>query len=192
MAAAAFPAFHVTGAVHIFVDSPAATNPGYLGTCEATPQVVFQETSKPVFNDIGGGEIPVQEVEGGEQAMIACALNRFSKSTYAAILLATGQVPIRNRFSRGLLRRGRTTMCLWMVFENATDPVIRALYPNLELGWFFPQVQITTREFQRNGTADQLWVLNGQATPYRIPSTGEWMLYSSADSAFPPAVLAFQ
>ncbi len=196
MAAAAFPAFHVTGAIHHYVQTPLASSPIYLGTCESTPQVVFQETSKPVFNDIGGGQIPMQQVEQGEMAVLASAINRFSKSTYQTLLQQTQQLGRRAAFSRGRLRFGRTTFKLWMVYENALDAIVRAEFPGLEMGWYFPTVQIENRSFERMGTADELWVMNATAFPLYTPFSGNagalaggtWLLYSKDDADFPDDV----
>ena len=71
MAVAAFPAFHVTGAIHHYVTYPGQATALYLGTCETSPQVAFQELYKDVHNDVTGPSLPAQRIENGEMATMA-------------------------------------------------------------------------------------------------------------------------
>lgn len=202
MAASASPAFQVTGAVHHYVASGlhgTSPTPLYLGTAESTPQVRFQEMGKPVMNDVTGPLLPAQKVDGGEMATIAVALNYFSYSTFSTMRLwsaNTGAAHMgrRNRFSRGLTRYGRATFRLWQVFENALDSGIRATYPNLPLGRYWPQVELITKEVPREGTQDQLIVVTFEAQPYFVPQASpttvasgerEFFLFSELDADFP-------
>lgn len=197
MALPAFPAFHVTGAVHHYINWPGSgVSPLYLGTCESTPQVKSPFTSKPVMNDITGPTLPAQKLETGQMAIIASALNRFSKTTWAAMLLRAGP-PRRGRFDRGLLKYGRSTFQLWQVFENATDASVRSLYPGLEMGFYWPQVELVDQNFVRLGNQDQLLVLTLEAQPYFVPQANatvvapgerEFFLMSLSDGDFPAEV----
>ena len=75
MAVAAFPAFHVTGAIHHYVAWPAiAATPVYLGTCESSPQVAFQSFFGDWATDNSGPHLPEQRSEGGETASLAQTL----------------------------------------------------------------------------------------------------------------------
>jgi hypothetical protein len=195
VAAAAYPSFHVTGAVHHYIGW-AGIDPLYLGTAESTPQIKFVETSKPVMNDITGPNLPAQKVETGEMATIAVAFNRFSQSTRNSLFTRAG-LPRRSRFSRGLLKYGRSTFYLWQVFENATDATVRALYPNLPLGFFWPQVELVMKDGARLGNQDELWVATFEAQPYFVPQASptqvavgerEFWLYAQDDASFPAAV----
>lgn len=196
MAAAATPAFHITGAVHHYVTYPGITTPIYLGTCESTPAIRFQELTKDVKNDVFGPLLPGQRVEGGEMATISAPLNRFSKGTLQALLGVIAPVR-RTRYSRGRLVFGRNTFSLWQVFENYWDATIRALYPNLEPGYYWPQVCLVQKDLPRVGNQDQLYVLNCEAHPYWTPQADpttvaagerEFQLYSVNPSDFPAAV----
>ncbi len=200
MADQAFPAYHVTGAVHHYVSWAGLAAPIYLGTCESTPQIKLIDTSKPVMNDITGPTLPAQKVETGEMAMIGCAFNRFSYSSRTSLTLRAGPGR-RGRFSRGLLRFGRTTFELWQVFENALDAGVRAVYPNLPLGYYWPQVELLSKDSPRIGNQDELWVASFEAQPYHVPQANpsavvggerEFFLYSQADASFPTAVLVPQ
>lgn len=199
MAAPAYPAFQVTGAVHHYVAWP-GTNPLYLGTAEATPQVRKVKTSKPVMNDSTGPVLPAQKVNTGEMAVIAVPFNRFSQATVDALLLRTG--PGRQgRFSRGTLKFGVNTFVLWQVYENSLNPVQRALYPGLHRGYYFPQVELLDENLPRTGNTDELWVPTFEAQPYFVPQADptqvqagerEFWLYSQDDASFPTDVLVPQ
>lgn len=201
MAAAAFPAFHVTGAVHHYVRWVGISVPIYLGTCESNPVVNFQELVKEVHNDVAGPSLPMDMIENGEMANIASGLNRFSKGTFFGMLAATANSR-RSRWSRGLPTFGRTTIELWMVFENYFLANAQVFFPNLEIGWYFPQVKVQAKEIPRIGNGqDQLLVLHGEAHPkfqYQSDPTvvaqgdREWLLYSTDPTLFPAAVLVPQ
>jgi len=196
MAAAAFPAFHVTGAVHHYVQWTGLAAPLYLGTAESTPQIKFVDTGKPVMNDITGPLLPAQKVEGGEMATMAVAFNRFSQGTRTSLLERAGG-GLRDRFSRGRLRFGWRTFSLWQVFENYLDANARALYPNMHIGFYWPQVEMVGKDSPRLGTQDELWVPTFEAQPYFIPQAGastvtgderSFWLYSQDVADFPAAV----
>lgn len=200
MAAAAYPAFHVTGAVHHYVNWSGLAEPLYLGTAESTPQIRLQEVSKPVMNDITGPGLPAQKVEGGEMATIGVAFNRFSQTTRNSVLARAG-LPRRTRWSRGLLKFGRVTLSLYQVFENATDAAVRALYPGLPMGFYWPQCELIVKELPRIGNQDELWVATFEAQPYFVPQANattvaagerEFFLYAQDDASFPAAVLVPQ
>lgn len=202
MAAAASPAFQVTGAVHHYVSAGlhgTGATPLYLGTAESSPQTKFIEVSKPVMNDITGPGLPAQKVDGGQMAIVATAFNYFSYSTFSTMRLwnanyGAAHLGRRNRFSRGLTRFGRATFRLWQVFENALDSTVRASYPNLPLGRYWPQVELITQEVPREGTQDQLVVVTFECQPYFVPQAlsttvaageREFFLYSELDADFP-------
>lgn len=196
MAAAAFPAFHVSGAVHHYVSWPGLSAPLYLGTAESTPQLKFVETSKPVMNDITGTTLPAQKVEGGEMANVAVAFNRFSQGTRDALIARSGGGR-RGRYTRGLLRFGRATFQLWQWFENYGDETVRALYPGMRIGFYWPQVEMVGKDLPRLGTADELWVPTFECQPYFVPQVSatsvsagerEFFLYSQDPADFPAAV----
>ncbi len=200
MAAAAYPAFHVTGAVHHYVSWSGLSAPLYLGTAESTPQIKFINTSKPVMNDITGPMLPAQKVEGGEFATLSVAFNRFSQGTRTSLLSRDGSGR-RGRFSRGLLRFGRSTFSLWQVYENYLDAGVRALYPNMLPGFYWPQVELVSKDLPRLGNQDELWVPTFEAQPYWTPQANpavvaagerEFFLYSQSLSDFPADVLVPQ
>jgi len=207
MAAAAFPAFHVTGAIHHYVTYPGQATALYLGTCETSPQVAFQELYKDVHNDVTGPSLPAQRIENGEMATMAIGLNRFSKATWYSMLAATAPSR-RGRFSRGLTTFGSgglaqgagTTAQLWMVFENFLDASVRALFPSMEQGWYWPMVQIQGKEFPRMGNGnDTLLVIRAEAHPIHTVQADvaaavgaterQWLLYSTTAGDFPAGTL---
>lgn len=200
MANQAYPTFHVTGAVHHYVSWTGLAAPIYLGTCESTPQLKLISTSKPVMNDITGPTLPAQKLETGEMGLIGCAFNRFSYGTRLALINRSGPGR-RNRFDRGVLKYGRYTFEMWQVFENSLDASIRAIYPNLPRGFYFPQVELLSKESPRYGNQDELWVASFEAQPYYVPQSNpsvvqtgerEFFLYGQDDSLFPAAVLVPQ
>lgn len=195
MAAAASPAFHVTGAVHHYVRYLGISTPIFLGTCEATPAIRFQEMSKDVMNDIFGPRLPGQRVEAGEIATISAPLNRFSKSSLQAMLGVIAPAR-RTRYSRGQLVFGRNTFELWQVFENYYNGLVSS-YPGLEPGYYWPQVHLVAKDLPRLGNQDQLYVLNCEAHPKWIAQANatvvaagerEFQLFSSAPADFPVEV----
>lgn len=199
MAAPAFPSFQVTGCVHHYIGYD-GLSPQYLGTAEATPQVRKVKTSKPVMNDITGPVLPAQKVNTGEMAVIATPFSRWSRQTVNYLLLRSG-LPRQGRFSRGILKYGINTFQLWMVFENALNTVVRSLYPGLELGFYFPQVELIEENLPRMGNTDQLWVPTFEAQPYFTPQANptlvasgerEFWLYAQDDASFPADVLVPQ
>jgi len=202
VAVAAFPAFHVTGAIHHYVAWPAiAATPVYLGTCESSPQVAFQSFFGDWATDNSGPRLPEQRSEGGETASLAIGLNRFSKATWYSMLDAVAPTR-RSAWSRGRPVFGRSTIQLWMVFENYSDVGTRDKFPSMEQGWYWPQVLMTGREHPRMGNGQEtLLVVHAEAHPFRTPQADhkrlvagerEWSLYSITPADFPASVLVPQ
>lgn len=95
------------------------------------------------------------------------------------------------------------TFELWQVFDNSLDSNVRDLYPGLELGWYWPQVEFLDEDFIQLGNGrEQLQLLtleaqpaftpltgNGSTGPYPAPGDREFFLYSTADDQFPEEVL---
>jgi hypothetical protein len=216
-----FPAFHVTGAVHCWVgtDAPGTTsNVYFLGTCQVQPQFQIQQVSTDVHNDLVGPSLPAQKIDNGEVGSLGLALNRFSKSTLQVLRLlrAGGGVSSnpgrRNRYSRGGLVYGSRTFQLWCVFDNAldgagalcaTNAAPRSLFPGLEAGFWFPQVEILAEsDMQLGNGKDEVKLMTFEAQPYFQPiSSGytavnsgdrQFTLYSNLDAAFPAVVCAPQ
>lgn len=199
MAAASFPAFRVTGAIHHFVRIPGQDAPIHLGTCEQAPSVNLITASKPVMNDVTGGALPAQKVDQGEFAQITCGLNYFSQSTLNqidALRYNTHRGRFSN-FSRGRLRYGFQTFELWMLYENYLAPNAQVLYPDLPPGYYWPQVELVGKQEARLGTTDQLCVLSLEAQPKWTGQANanavalgerEWVLYSQRIEDFPAAV----
>lgn len=187
MAAAAFPAFHVTGAIHHYIAAYGSTTPLYLGTCESHPSVSFQETFTDVRNDMTGPSLPAQRIENGEVGNLAIGLNRFSKATWLGFL-ASNAPGNRGRWSRSNLVFGGIAVQLWMVFENFLDNTVKAQFPSMEIGWYWPQVHITGKEYPRLGNGqDTLLVIHGEAHPQ---FTGNAINAQATGVADPTAVAA--
>jgi len=196
MAAAAFPGFHVTGPVHHYVAPFGLGDPLYLGTAEVQPRVQVSNARKQIMNDIAGTSLAAQEKDDGQIAAIGVLLNRFSQTTLFALRPSGFQA----RFSRGQLVYGYKTFALWMVFENFLDAATRAMYPNLPIGYYWPQVDWVDIE-DAPGNQDQKvmcqWKASnqwtGQASP-DVVADGErsWFLYSQNVAYFPASVLVPQ
>lgn len=202
MAAASFPSFHVTGPVHHYVRSPVDREIYYLGTAEVTPKVEHRPFYSDTFNDIGGTMVPMQRTEQGEMAIIGTLVNRYSKTAYD-VLTRTGADVVargeRGRYSRGSFVFGPGSFELWLVFDNALVPEFRT--PNLEYGYYYPQVDLGPHTRDRLGTDTEKLLLVFEAYPYWVPQQslnsvqpGEraWQLYSMDPGAFPQAVLVPQ
>lgn len=199
MAVVTFPAFHVTGPVHHYVKQGAAvpsnTNPIlYLGTAEVQPRIKIDHARKPIMNDIAGTTLPAQKKDDGQIASLAVLLNYFSQSTVQAVRVFGRQ----GRFSRGSLVYGVSTFQVWQVFENALGNL--GLYPNLPIGYFWPQVDWMSLE-DGPGNQDQKilcqWEASNLFTPQAQtnivnnvvgPGEREWVLYSQNPNDFPPEV----
>jgi len=208
----AYPAYQVTGAVHHWIRSPLTSgNPYFLGTCQTQPQVRIQQFRTEVKNDLVGPMLPAQKVDNGEVGTIGLALNRFSAYALEYLRATQGQLGStslngrRSRFSRGSLIYGAYTFELWQVFDNALDATVRASYPGLEYGWYWPQVELLAEDFVQLGNGkDRIQLLSLEAQPAFTPVIGnsggtpfvttgdrEFFLYSNADAYFTgaPAVL---
>ena len=214
MATATLPNFQATGAIHAWLGSPygfGVSNgspfyggPLYLGTAESTPTIEITNQTKTVMNDITGPTLPAQKIDNGESATVGILLNRFSKSTLAAALNlqagalinnGTGTLGRRSRFSRGQLQYGITTCQLYLVYDLvAGDPTnARIMYPGIEMGWYFPQVEIINQKPIGGNGRDQQWLVVLDAQPVFTPqasinsvgaSERQFFLYSLADSNF--------
>lgn len=64
----------------------------FLGTAEAKPIIEERRGMKPVFNDLGGEEVPFDVLSTNKELWIGATLNRFNYGVYG--LLA--DVPYRN------------------------------------------------------------------------------------------------
>lgn len=202
MADLSFPAYHVTGPVHHYVRVPDPYNLGsqnaieYLGTCEVQPRVQVTYAKVPIMNDIAGRSLPAQKKDDGQSATIAALLNRFSQNTLynlraADLVYGAGR---QGRFARGLLMYGVKTFELWQVFENYLDPDTRAQYPDLPIGYYWPQVEWVALE-DVPGNSDQKIVCQWEASaeftglptgvgnsPTVQSGTREWVLFSQTDN----------
>lgn len=194
MAIASLPEFHVTGAIHHFIRTPQLEQIMYLGTAEVTPNIEHRIMRADVFNDIGGTGVPMQRTNQGQMAVIGTLLNRFSKGAIVALKnlsaqpVAAGQ---EGRFSRGALVFGPSTFELWLLYEFSTNPTFRS--DGLELGRYYPQVDVTGINSPRLGTDVEKCLLVMEAYPYWIPQTSTntvagtergWMLYDQSDLGF--------
>jgi len=201
MPSAAFPAYHVTGPVHHYVRIPDPYGQGsqgailYLGTCEVQPRVQISYAKVPIMNDIAGRTLPAQKKDDGQSATIAALLNRFSQDTLyearsADLFYGAGR---QGRFARGTLMYGVKTFELWQVFENYLDVDTRAMFPDLPIGYYWPQVEWVALE-DVPGNSDQkvlcqweasaLWtgLPDGIGTSATVAAgTREWMLFSQVD-----------
>lgn len=202
MADPTYPAYHVTGPVHHYVRLPGDALPYYLGTCETQPRVAITHVRRPIMNDVAGPDIPAQKKDGGHGATLSVLLNRFSQGTFAYLRPAG----LQGRFSRGQLIYGVKTFELWQVFENYLDATVRAQYPDLPIGYYWPQVDWTETE-DMPGNIDQKvlcqWEASAQWTGLAngvglananqvVAGNRRWLLYSQNVADFPAAVLVPQ
>lgn len=198
MASLSLPAYHVTGAVHHFLRSPASpSNIYYLGTAETTPRVELRPAYRDIMNDIAGRTLPGQRTFDGEAAMIGTVLTRFSKEAYAWILQAGVTIApgFEGRYSRGSLVFGVKTFELWLVFENYWNPLYRT--PNQTPGYYFPQCMLAAHTRDTLGTEGEKLLLAIDAQPYWLPQQSinavqgnerSWLLHSTAEADFPVGV----
>lgn len=205
MAEATFPAYHITGPVHHyyrrparFVGDPFGNTIYYLGTAETQPRMGITHIRRPIINDVAGPDVPAQKKDGGRVASVSVLFNRFSHWA-ADDLTPPGQA---GRFSRGLLVYGVKTFEVWQVFENWLDVDVRAQFPDLPIGFYWPQVDWTAQE-ETPGNIDEKrlfqWEASEQWTgmptgvgvnsPNVVPAgSREWLLFSQNPAAFPADV----
>lgn len=62
-----------------------STSLTYLGTCEKAPKIVHRPAWKPVFNDIGGTEVPFDVSYQGEEAFTFADLTRWNEPVFSAL-----------------------------------------------------------------------------------------------------------
>lgn len=204
MAVPSFPDVHVTGPVQHFIRAGGASGQIYfLGTCEVTPQMQRRKYKSDVKNDIAGNQLPFQRTYDGEAAMVSALLNRYSKDAWTEILLAglsSGNVinpGNETRWSRGHLVFGQSTFELWQVYDNFFNPMGSSA--NLEIGWYWPQVELLDHNTIAAGTRDEKLLLVFDCTPYWIPQANHyavnsslnergWVLYTNDPFDFPADV----
>lgn len=196
MAIPSFPEVHVTGPVHHFIRAENAFDASifFLGTCEVTPQMARRKYKSDVKNTIAGNALPFQRTYDGEAAKVSVLLNRFSKDAWATILEADfvkGNTPLagtESRWSRGHLVYGQSTFELWQVYDNFFNPF--GTSTGLEIGWYWPQVELLDHNTVAAGTLDEKLMLVFDCTPKRIPQASPdevraglnergWKLYSN-------------
>ena len=202
MAVPSFPSVNVTGPVHHYVRTLNSTNIYYLGTAEVTPQMRRRTYKTDVKNDIAANQLPFQRTYDGEAATLGVLLTRYAKLTEAAIDLRTNPLTLLqsargrdSRWSRGSLIYGQWTFELWQVFENFSNPVVAT--PGLEIGWYWPQVELLDHDQEESGTRAQKLQYVFDCTPkwtgqlsatVVAPGEREWLLYSTDPLLFPTDV----
>lgn len=199
MATPSFPSFKVTGPVHHFITGPANAAGNvtyYLGTAEVQPVVNWQPQMLPFHNDAWSRSIPAQYKDDGEMATVAVTLNYFSGRALDYLGALSGSAGRQGRFSRGLPIFGRKSFQLWQLFENYLDPTARAQYPDLVIGYYWPQVRWMGLE-DAPGNQDQKKHCSWECTALRTPQAStsavvagerEFLLYSTNESDFPASV----
>jgi hypothetical protein len=79
----------------VYVKPPGGTGggqPKYLGTAERAPRIRVRPAWHPVFNDIGGDQIPFDVQYMGEEAFISADLTRWDEEVYKSIAHRLGNV----------------------------------------------------------------------------------------------------
>jgi hypothetical protein len=210
-AANSFPEVHVTGVVHHWVRANLSGSQSafYLGTAEVTPQMQIRKYKTNVMNDIAGRTLPFQKTYDGEAAVVSTLLTRWSKYAYDAILNQGKSLGLvhawgagsETRWSRGALVYGQLTFEMWQVFDNSLNTTIAT--PGLELGYYWPQVEILDHDTVSAGTGPNKLQLVLDCTPYWIRQASHgaviesanergFLLYSNHAEDFPLEVLTPQ
>ncbi len=202
MATPSFPEVHVTGPVHHYIQTIDG-DIWYLGTAEVTPQMQVRQYTQNVMNDVAGKTLPLQKTFDGEAAVVSVLLTQFSKFAEEQ-LQARGQpggihrrAGEETRWSRGSTVYGKATFKLWQVYENFFNP--NGTSTGLEIGWYWPQVELLQRDTVKAGTQGEALLLVMDCTPYRIPQASPtavndginergWVLYSQREADVPTDV----
>ncbi len=214
-----YPAFHTTGPIHNFVRTggfgitgvdtsatPASKPIWYLGTCETQPILRITRYGRPIFNDIGGRSVPMQETHDGSDADIGLMLSRFSQSAYSALqtYAANGTAPtpgtdrepqpgVEDLLSRGSLVYGPRTFELWQFFSFYGSVAATTGCP---IGYYWPQVKLGQHSLEKSGSEGEVVLLTCKGTPRWVTplssgstgtsgSGGRFVLYSQAPADFP-------
>lgn len=208
MATPSFPDVHVTGPVHHYIRAARGSDPNviyYLGACEVTPQVQSKKYTKPAMNTIAGAVLPLQKTYQGNAATVSALLTYFSKSAITQILEsdnASGNTPIagtESRWSRGHLVFGQSTFELWQVYENFFNPTAGVVTNGLEIGYYWPQVELLEEQRLAEGTQEQQIMYVFDCQPYWVPQASHtvvnevanergWILYTNDPNDFPADV----
>jgi hypothetical protein len=207
MALPSFPSINVSGVVHHYVriTSVGGSQEIYaLGQAEVTPQMTRLKHKQRVMNDIAGKTLPFQKTYDGEDARVSVLLSRFSNLAWGALLEQDeslgGLIPIagqESRWARGSLVYGQTSFELWQVYDNFFAPAGVDVGENLEIGWYWPQVEIVEHDTIAAGTQAEKLMLVFECTAYWIDyedtsgdygPPGGWLLYSNNPAFFPAAV----
>ncbi len=74
-----------TGPANIFVGIGANKTMLYLGTCMRPPRIRIRRGNVPVFNDLGGTQIPFDMMSSNQEAFTKGTLNRFNRPVMNAL-----------------------------------------------------------------------------------------------------------
>lgn len=184
MAVASFPEVHVTGPVHHYVQTLTGVV-RYLGTAEVTPQMQIRRYTSKTMNDIAGRTLPLQKHWDGEAATVSVLLTQFSKFAEESLQESGRTRGLQvgpgeeTRWARGAAVYGQATFKLWQVYDNFFNP--NGASTGLEIGWFWPQVELVQRDTVKAGAQGEGLLLVFDCTPYRIPQASASTVNASAN-----------
>ena len=184
MAVPSFPDVHVTGVVHHYIQ----INGGqlwFLGNAEVTPQMQVRRYTSKTMNDRAGRTLPQQKHWDGEAATVSVLLTYFSKfaeqelqqsGKAAGIQVQPGE---ESRWARGAAVYGNATFKLWQIYDNFFNP--NGSSDGLEIGWFWPQVELLQRDTVKVGAQGEGLLLVFDCTPYLIPQASHASVNAQAN-----------
>lgn len=123
----------VTGPCHLFLGLGALGQPLYLGTGERAPWIEIKAEWEPLFNDLGGTKVPIDEAYEGEHGFVGVDLTRWNESVYQ---LATSRT--RHDLQRGLdlssdigtlMVHEAAAYPLWVAFPYNSKPAYASMPP---------------------------------------------------------------
>lgn len=159
-----------------------SVQPYYAGTCEVYPQVEEIQYFNPVFNDIGGPMVQVDDEYQGMKKIITLDMNRFVETVINFLDFddADGSEGTRGR-GKLVLANGQWAR-LWITFDNFGT--INQVAPDLPPGEMYYCVKQIAKYYDRLGTQHRKTRLVLEATPVYVAAFRGFRLYSRNSGFF--------
>lgn len=96
-----------------------------LGTCEGAPEIQIQGEFEPIYNDLGGTQLPIDRIWEGEEALVNMILTRWNQDVLEDIMgVLTGGVGGTQYLADvgSIMGQEGHTRQLWVFFPFSLKP----------------------------------------------------------------------
>jgi len=185
------PSLFVTGPCLVYVGYLSSGTYSFLGTAQRPPRVRTRRGWVPVYNDLGGTQVPFDLLFAGQEAFIIADMNRFKMAVMQAISSMPNTDGIAGLNTAGdigtLMQAEGAAFALVLVFPYAVlKPAMRAA--GLPGGLTFPCAVLEGPDDLEVGTVNMKKNLIFHCIPGYNPANGSTTLYiNGVPSGLPPA-----